>query len=233
MATHINNKKIRSGFDAAHRYISIAVESYYMAKIQLITLEENDYIYSELTRDSEEKAKEYIATCVVFCAMANELIINDYLASCFGDKVFQKKYDRLVILEKYKVIENEIFHNNNTDCQMRLKILNDRRRQYVHSKTEDTGISWDEAIKLLKECGITKVPAPIMDSKYIESEVESAGEAIRTVHSLTRYIDYMDEGTSYTWLVFLPLISQTQKKGDEIIKEQIYQELDIPIKYIP
>ena len=146
----MNNKMICIGFEAAHRYIRIATEAYYMARVQYDTIQGNNYVYSEQTRDAEEKIKDYTATCVVFSAMTNELIINDYLACYFGDKVFNKKYERLAFLQKYRAIENDIFHYKNENCFAKLKKLNNIRRQYVHSKSEDTIMAIDEYIELFK-----------------------------------------------------------------------------------
>ena len=88
----------------ASTYAGISIDNYCRTKKLYEDILKAEYKWCDLDFDIHHTFFNHLIISVVFCAMAIEAFVNDYAASCMGDKLFYQNFDHLSVISKMQLI---------------------------------------------------------------------------------------------------------------------------------
>ena len=120
----------------ANTYFEIAYEKFINS---LIHFENLNYTNFDNVNIYKKSLSENYYIIIVFCTMALEAFVNDYLAVYFTDNFFYENFDKLNIKQKIEIIFNIIWEDEFDKSGVLYKYLHElikKRNLFVHSKTK-------------------------------------------------------------------------------------------------
>ena len=162
------------------QYATIATEHYYLAKQKYEESQTADIVSYDLCIDICNNS----IISVVFSAMCIESFLNNYAASCLGDKDFYDNFDKLSPEGKFKLIslfilKTEIDKGTSYYCHFK-KLFKDRNL-YVHNKSQEFSLQ-----AFCKENNATPMTSEDIDDFYQYTEndelVEITKEELREAY---------------------------------------------------
>lgn len=210
--TENNNEFIKDKTRAhvfASTYANISIDNYYSAQKLYQSIVEAEYNELVLPPNTYSSFCEHVIITIIFSAMSIESFVNDYGASCLGDDLFYKDFDRLSVLSKLQLISTFLFKeplDKKQSYYSHTKELFSYRDSLVHSKSrsmdwylEKKGIELFKKEPEEKEFLIEKI---LIDQEEVKKDYHALENAIKALRDIACFFEKHDKNSSALWQFF-------------------------------
>ncbi len=202
-------------------YAEIAVKNYYEAKKSYQTIRNNNYAASDCHLESQMD-ENIIITCV-FAAMSIESFLNNYAATCLGDKEYYDIFDNLSVIRKLMFISKFILSKDidkGNSYLSNLRLLIKHRDSFVHNKSKQLNLEqYISKANVVDE--FVEPDAITLDPKEIKQDLAMAQTAIKAMRDCARFFDDSDANSHALDIYFQKCMPETFREPyyNDVIKE--------------